>query len=191
MNIVYKTDSPAETEALGVDLGSRLHAGQVLAMTGDLAAGKTTFLRGLARGMGLSDDVTSPTFAIVHEYREGKLPLFHFGEGLNKYRRAKSDVLITQFQLDDAREKVSLQVNQFEKKISECDSRLEMAHRNMESAEENMRVADIGFREGVVEPSVVMAAQTAWLKANSEEIDAAIERIMADVYLRQAVGMLK
>ena len=144
--------------------------------------------------------VSNPSFSKGIKYEFGsmwnvgvvaKLPLFHFGEGLNKYRRAKSDVLITQFQLDDAREKVSLQVNQFEKKISECDSRLEMAHRNMESAEENMRVADIGFREGVVEPSVVMAAQTAWLKANSEEIDAAIERIMADVYLRQAVGMLK
>ncbi len=144
--------------------------------------------------------VSNPSFSKGIKYEFGsmwnvgvvaKLPLFHFGEGLNKYRRAKSDVLITQFQLDDAREKVSLQVNQFEKKISECDSRLEMAHRNMESAEENMRVADIGFREGVVEPSVVVAAQTAWLKANSEEIDAAIERIMADVYLRQAVGMLK
>ena len=120
-----------------------------------------------------------------------KIPVFHFGEGLNKYRRAKSDVILTQYQLDDAKGKVSLQVNQYEKKIAEADSRLEMALKNMENAEENLRVANIGFKEGVVESSLVLAAQTAWLKAHSEEIDARIDRIMATVYLRQATGQLK
>ena len=120
-----------------------------------------------------------------------KIPVFHFGEGLNKYRKAKSDVIITQYQLDDAKGKVSLQVNQYEKKIAEADSRLEMALKNMENAEENLRVANIGFKEGVVESSLVLAAQTAWLKAHSEEIDARIDRIMATVYLRQATGQLK
>ena len=120
-----------------------------------------------------------------------RIPVFHFGEGVNKYRRAKSDVLLTQYQLEDARGKVSLQVSQYEKKIAEADSRLEMALKNMENAEENLRVANIGFKEGVVESSLVLAAQTAWLKAHSEEIDARIDRIMATVYLRQAVGQLK
>lgn len=120
-----------------------------------------------------------------------KLPLFHFGEGMNKYRRAKSDVLMTQYQLDDAIGKVNLQVSQYEMKIKECDSRLAMSEKNLDSASENLRVANVGFSEGVVEPSLVMAAQTAWLKANSEQVDATIERIMADVYLRQAIGMLK
>ena len=120
-----------------------------------------------------------------------RIPVFHFGEGVNKYRRAKSDVLLTQYQLEDARGKVSLQVNQYEKKIAEADSRLEMALKNMENAEENLRVANIGFKEGVVESSLVLAAQTAWLKAHSEEIDARIDRIMATVYLRQATGQLK
>jgi len=120
-----------------------------------------------------------------------RIPVFHFGEGLNKYRRAKSDILLTRYQLEDARGKVSLQVNQYEKKIAEADSRLEMALKNMENAEENLRVADIGFKEGVVESSLVLAAQTAWLKAHSEEIDARIDRIMATVYLRQATGQLK
>lgn len=120
-----------------------------------------------------------------------RIPVFHFGEGLNKYRRAKSDVILTQYQLDDAKGKVSLQVNQYEKKIAEADSRLEMALKNMENAEENLRVANIGFKEGVVESSLVLAAQTAWLKAHSEEIDARIDRIMATVYLRQATGQLK
>ena len=120
-----------------------------------------------------------------------RIPVYHFGEGVNKYRRAKSDVILTQYQLDDARGKVSLQVNQYEKKIAEADSRLAMALKNMENAEENLRVANIGFNEGVVESSLVLAAQTAWLKAHSEEIDARIDRIMATVYLRQATGQLK
>ena len=120
-----------------------------------------------------------------------KIPIYHFGEGMNKYRRAKSDKIITQYQLEDARGKVSLQVNQYEKKIAEADSRLEMALKNMENANENLRVANIGFKEGVVESSLVLAAQTAWLKAHSEEIDARIDRIMATVYLRQATGLLK
>ena len=120
-----------------------------------------------------------------------KIPVYHFGEGMNKYRRAKSDVILTQYQLEDARGKVSLQVNQYEKKIAEADSRLQMALKNMENAEENLRVANIGFNEGVVESSLVLAAQTAWLKAHSEEIDARIDRIMATVYLRQATGQLK
>lgn len=119
-----------------------------------------------------------------------KIPVFHFGEGMNKYRRAKSDVIITQYQLEDARGKVSLQATQYEKKIAEADSRLEMALKNMENAEENLRIANIGFQEGVVESSLVLAAQTAWLKAHSEEIDARIDRIMATVYLRQVTGQL-
>ena len=119
-----------------------------------------------------------------------KIPVFHFGEGLNKYRRAKSDKIMTQYQLEDARGKVSLQANQYEKKIAEADSRLEMALKNMENAEENLRIANIGFQEGVVESSLVLAAQTAWLKAHSEEIDARIDRIMATVYLRQVTGQL-
>jgi len=119
-----------------------------------------------------------------------KIPVFHFGEGLNKYRRAKSDKIITQYQLEDARGKVSLQASQYEKKIAEADSRLEMALKNMENAEENLRIANIGFKEGVVESQLVLAAQTAWLKAHSEEIDARIDRIMATVYLRQVTGQL-
>ena len=119
-----------------------------------------------------------------------KVPLYHFGEGMNKYRKAKTDKIITQYQLEDARGKVSLQASQYEKKIAEADSRLEMALKNMENAEENLRVANIGFNEGVVESSLVLAAQTAWLKAHSEEIDARIDRIMATVYLRQVTGQL-
>ena len=74
----YITNSPLETEALGAALGRILPAGTVLAYTGDLGAGKTAFTRGLARGLGYADPVTSPTYTIVNEYLGGRLPLFHF-----------------------------------------------------------------------------------------------------------------
>ena len=72
------TNSPEETEDLGAALAERLEAGTVVAFTGDLGAGKTAFVRGLARGLGIPDRVTSPTFTIVNEYEGGRLPLFHF-----------------------------------------------------------------------------------------------------------------
>ena len=74
----YRTETPQETEALGEALGRVLPPGSVVAYTGGLGAGKTAFTRGLARGLGVQDRVTSPTFTIVNEYEGGRLPLFHF-----------------------------------------------------------------------------------------------------------------
>ena len=74
----HVTNSPEETEALGEMLAGRLEPGTVIAFTGDLGAGKTAFVRGLPRGLGIAERVTSPTFTIVNEYEGGRLPLFHF-----------------------------------------------------------------------------------------------------------------
>ena len=74
----FITNSPAETERIGAALGAILPPGTVLAYEGDLGAGKTAFTRGLARGLGCTDMVTSPTYTIVNEYLSGRLPLFHF-----------------------------------------------------------------------------------------------------------------
>ena len=76
--MVAESHSESETEALGEALGRELRAGDVLALDGDLGAGKTAFTRGLARGLGYPGRVTSPTFTIVNEYEGGRLPLFHF-----------------------------------------------------------------------------------------------------------------
>ena len=81
--------SPAETEAIGQDLAARLSPGTVVAFTGDLGAGKTAFVRGMARGLGIPQRVTSPTFTIVNEYEGGRLPLFHF----DMYRLHSADDL--------------------------------------------------------------------------------------------------
>lgn len=87
--MTYVTNSPAETEALGQRLAERLQPGDVIAYTGDLGAGKTAFTRGLARGLGITERITSPTFTIVNEYLGGRLPLFHF----DMYRLGSSDEL--------------------------------------------------------------------------------------------------
>ena len=85
----HVTNSPAETEAVGETLAGRLEPGTVIAFTGDLGAGKTAFVRGLARGLGITERVTSPTFTIVNEYEGGRLPLFHF----DMYRLGSADEL--------------------------------------------------------------------------------------------------
>ena len=85
----YISNSPQETEAIGFALGQILNAGSIVAYRGDLGAGKTAFTRGLARGLGYADAVTSPTYTIVNEYLGGRLPLFHF----DMYRLQSSDDL--------------------------------------------------------------------------------------------------
>ena len=85
----FITNSPAETEALGEKLAKILQPGTVIAYCGDLGAGKTAFTRGLARGLGYREPVTSPTYTIVNEYLGGRLPLFHF----DMYRLASADDL--------------------------------------------------------------------------------------------------
>ena len=86
---VYTSRSEAETEALGARLASVLSPGDVVAYQGGLGMGKTAFTRGLAKGLGYSGRVTSPTFTIVNEYEGGRLPLFHF----DMYRLENADAL--------------------------------------------------------------------------------------------------
>ena len=85
----YITSSPEETEKLGAALGRVIAPGTVIAYWGDLGAGKTAFTRGIARGLGILEPVTSPTYTIVNEYLGGRLPLFHF----DMYRLTSSEDL--------------------------------------------------------------------------------------------------
>ena len=87
--MTFTTNSPAQTEAVGEKLGKALAPGAVIAYRGDLGAGKTAFTRGLARGLGCTEQVTSPTYTIVNEYLTGRLPLFHF----DMYRLKSADDL--------------------------------------------------------------------------------------------------
>ena len=85
----FITNAPEQTELVGAKLAQQLTAGTIIAYKGDLGAGKTAFTRGLARGLGARESVTSPTYTIVNEYLSGRLPLFHF----DMYRLHSADEL--------------------------------------------------------------------------------------------------
>lgn len=120
-----------------------------------------------------------------------QLPIWHWGEGIYKTKAAKAEARIAQYQLQDAREKIELQVNQAAFKVNEAGKKLVMASKNMEKAEENLRYATLGFREGIIATSNVLEAQTAWLSAQSEKIDAQIDVKLTEIYLKKSLGTLQ
>lgn len=120
-----------------------------------------------------------------------QLPIWHWGEGTYKVKAAKAEARIAQYQLEDAREKIELQVNQSAFKVNEAAKKLTMAGKNMEKADENLRYATLGFKEGVIATSNVLEAQTAWLSAQSEKIDAQIDVKLTEIYLQKSLGTLK
>ncbi|WP_291557214.1 TolC family protein [Bacteroides sp.] len=120
-----------------------------------------------------------------------KVPVFHWGEGIYKVRAAKAEANIARYQLEDVKEKVELQVTQSSYKVNEATKQLHMAEQNMDKAEENLRFATLGFKEGVIPTSNVLEAQTAWLSAQSDKIDAQIDMKMSELYLQKSMGTLK
>lgn len=119
-----------------------------------------------------------------------KIPLWHWGGDYAKYRAAAVDETVMRLRLDDAREMVNLQVSQASYKAQEAYKTYHTTLTNLESADENLRTATVGFREGVVTSDDVMAAQTAWLKANSENIDAMIDVRLSNTYLSKVLGTM-
>lgn len=92
----FTSNSPVDTEAIARRFAANIHAGSVLALTGDLGSGKTLFVKGLVAGLGGSVNVTSPTFTILHEYRGGRLPVYHFD-----FFRVEDRQSAARFGLDD------------------------------------------------------------------------------------------
>ncbi len=118
------------------------------------------------------------------------VPIFHGLENVNRYKKAKAEATLYQTQYEDARELIGLQVAQQRKLLGESREKVEMTLSNLENAEENLRKATIGFEAGVVPTNTVLGAQTAWLSAHSEYIDAGIELQMAAAQLLKAEGEL-
>ena len=116
------------------------------------------------------------------------IPIFHGFEAMSKTRKAKAEATLYRTQLEDAKNLINLQVTQLRKQEGEAFEKLTMAQSNLASAEENLRTATIGFEEGVIETNTALAAQTAWLKAHSEYIDAGIELQMLAANLNKAEG---
>lgn len=119
-----------------------------------------------------------------------KIPIWHWGGNYNKYRAAKSQALVRRLQLEDAREMVDLQVKQSAFRAREALKTRIMTESNIAKADENLRQARLAFREGMMTPEQVMEAQTAWLKAGSENVDAAIDVMLCDTYLSKVLGTL-
>jgi outer membrane protein TolC len=118
------------------------------------------------------------------------VPIWHWGEGYYQVKAAKSEARIAQYQLDDAKDKIELQVNQASFKVKEAEKKLVMAEKNREKADENLRTATLGFREGVIPTNNLLEAQTAWLSAQSDKIDAQIDVKLTDICLKKALGTL-
>ena len=117
-----------------------------------------------------------------------RIPVWNWFEGTYKIRAGKTATSIAMLELDEAREKIELQVNQSSFKVAEANKKLAMACKNVERAEENLRCADLGFKEGVMDVTDVMAAQTAWLQACSQKIDADIDVKLTQTNLKKVLG---
>lgn len=119
-----------------------------------------------------------------------RIPVWNWGDVAYKVRASKGATTIARLQMDEAREKITLQVNQSNFQVQEANRKLEMSKANIRKAEENLRTADLGFREGVISSTTVMEAQTAWLQAQSQKIDAEIDVKLSQVNLKKAQGVL-
>lgn len=120
-----------------------------------------------------------------------KIPILTWGERHHKVQAARREAAIATYQFDEAAEKVELQVTQSRQKMQEATERYAAATRSQAEADENLRCATLGMQEGVIPVSNVLEAQTAWLSAHSEQLTARIDVMLADLYLRKALGTLK
>ena len=120
-----------------------------------------------------------------------RVPLWNWGDVMYKVRASKGATSIATLERAEAREMIELQVNQNTFCVTEANKKLTMAKSNIERADENLRTANLGFREGVITPTVVMEAQTAWLQAQSQKIDAEIDVKLSQVDLQKSLGTLE
>lgn len=120
-----------------------------------------------------------------------QIPIFHFGEKLHTLSAAKHKLRIAELTREEAIEKMELQANMKKNGKDEAGKQKLIASNNMQHAEENLRQAQLGFEEGIISTSDLMSAQTAWVSAKSELIDANINSVLNNLYLKQALGKIQ
>ena len=128
---------------------------------------------------------------VWHLGEQVRIPLWNWGDVKYKVQAANEAAQVATLELADAREKIELQVNQNQFRVSEAHKKMELAKTNIASAEENLRMARRGFEEGVITPTTVMEAQSAWLLARTQKIDAEIELQLSHTDLFKSLGMLQ
>lgn len=175
-------------ELRSLDLATQIYEKKVTVARADflpqLALTGNYFLTSPSMANGFSTDLNGFFMAGVSL----KVPLFHGLEGVRKTQKAKLEAQIYKSKFDDSVKLVNLEISQLHSQMDEAGKRLEMAKSNLDSAEENLRAATLGFEEGIIESSTALAAQTAWLQAHNECIDAGIELLMTDTKLNRAEG---
>ena len=119
-----------------------------------------------------------------------KAPVFHWGASRKSVRSARAETNLMNYKLQEAKEKIELQVSQAQFKIKEAVRKMAVAETNQIKADENLKYANLGFQEGTIPVSNVLEAQTAWLSAHSDVIDSQIEMKLCEVYLKKAYGVL-
>ena len=120
-----------------------------------------------------------------------RVPVWNWGDVAYKVRASKGVTAIASLELEEAREKIALQVNQSTFRVNEANKNLALAQASIQKADENLRMANLGFSEGVISSTTVMEAQTAWLQAQSQKIDAEIDVKLSQVNLQKALGTLR
>lgn len=118
-----------------------------------------------------------------------RVPVLDWGDNMYKVRASKVATNIAQLEYEEAKEKIDLQVNQYDYRLSEANKRLVTAQKNISRADENLRCANLGFTEGVIDATEVMAAQTAWLQAQTQKIDAQIDVRLAEAGMKKVLGI--
>ena len=152
-----------------------------VALTGGYAVSNPNVLNGFQKKFG----------GFWHVGLTARIPIWNWGDVMYKVRASKGAAAIATLELDETREMIELQVSQSTFRVDEANKKLAMAQSNIKRAEENLRTANLGFREGVITPTAVMEAQTAWLQAQSQKIDAEIETRLSQVELQKAMGTLE
>ena len=189
LNVETAVDNRPELKMLqnGIDMSKQatniLKAGNLpqIALTGGYAVSNPNLFNGFEKKFGGFWNVGVMV----------RVPLWNWGDVMYKVRASKGATSIANLELAEARELVELQVNQSTFRVDEANKKLTMAQSNIQRADENLRIANLGFSEGVIAPSTVMEAQTAWLQAQSQKIDAEIDVKLSQVDLQKALGTLE
>ncbi|MBQ8487422.1 MAG: TolC family protein [Prevotella sp.] len=119
-----------------------------------------------------------------------RIPIWNWGDVMYKVRASKNATTILNLELEEAKEKIELQATQTAYQMDEANKRLTLAETSVKQADENLRTANLGFSEGVIAPTTVMEAQTAWLQAKSQQIDAEIDVRLSQVNMKKVMGTL-
>ena len=152
-----------------------------VALTGGYALSNPNVLNGFQRKFG----------GYWHVGVLMRVPIWNWGDIKYKVRASKGATSIANLEMEEARELIELQVNQNTFRVNEANKKRSMAQANIERADENLRTANLGFKEGVITPTTVMEAQTAWLQAQSQMIDAEIDVKLSQVELQKTLGTLE